>query len=170
MLGRRDWGHIRGLIPGKQRALKGWLQLAPESRKTLVQRTFPLWVALLHIAGACFYFMNRPLMMLPSGSPRDFDAMLSYVLTKHTIEWKGVFSQGVNGKVAKLSPEFREAFGSSTRGSDEADDEDSDDDRDPAQKKKIRSTWSKGRKLFQRGPLAVIEQVMHLIYYSTEKC
>ena len=51
VLPRRDWGNIRGLVKGKQRALKGWCDLAPESRRTLAQRTFPLWVALKCIAG-----------------------------------------------------------------------------------------------------------------------
>ena len=42
---------MRGLVSGSQRALKGWVDLAPESKRVLAGKVMPLMVALKHIAG-----------------------------------------------------------------------------------------------------------------------
>jgi len=73
---------------------------------------------------------------LLAGSPRDFDAMLAHVLTKHSIEWKGAFSQGVKGGEAKLCWSYQAALGTSTTGDGGVIGGDDDDDDDDLPKRK----------------------------------
>jgi len=52
--------------------------------------------------------------------------MLAHMLSKHSIEWRGVFSQGIKTGEAELCWSYRAALGSSTA-------EDGDDDNDEHQ-------------------------------------
>ena len=64
--------------------------------------------------------------------------MLAHVLTKHSIEWKGAFSQGVKGGEAKLCWSYQAALGTSTTGDGGViggDDDDDDDDDLPKRKR-----------------------------------
>jgi len=54
---------MRGLVSGSQRALKGWVDLATESKRVLAGKVMPLMVALKHIAGKQ-YVMHDPYSLI----------------------------------------------------------------------------------------------------------